>query len=72
MLTEFAMFQSLIRSKILVVGLEGEDLIWADLLGAIVEIFCEILKNLQKEEKSFSECLKVLGVRVRRKLECKW
>ena len=39
MLTELRMLQSLIKSEILVVGLEGEDLICADFLGAIAEIF---------------------------------
>ena len=52
MLTEFEILQSLIRSEILVDGLDGEDLVWADFLGAIVEISKKILRKFARRRRN--------------------
>ena len=70
MLTKLGMLQSLIRSKILIVGLDGEDLVWPDFLGAIVDIFWGYLGKICKKKKLLSECSEILGIKVCRRLWC--
>ena len=74
MQTKLGILQSLIRSKTLVEGVDGEDLLWVDLLGVILEkvgIFWRKIWERWFTELEDFEIFQELGFRKNKNAESK-